>query len=66
MNLGDGYQRSVLNGPQTPTASPRQTRDVNRHFNQHLPKTAPANEDPANIISTNVYGDFEGGGRYWT
>ena len=24
------------------------------------------NDNPANIISTNVYGAFEGGGRYWT
>ena len=46
MNLGGGCQRSVLNGPQTPTTSPRQTRDINRHFNQHLPQNAPPKRQP--------------------
>ena len=58
MNLRDGYQRSVLNGPQSPKTPPRQTRDINRHFNQHLPENEPQNKDPVNIISFNVYGAF--------
>ena len=65
MNLRDGYPRLVLNSPQCQKASPRQTRDINRHFNQHLPENEPQSKNPATLISINVCGALEGGGRYW-